>query len=126
MLGIIPRPLKKLIREIIEKYSKKKEYRKKGTAKLVDKIVKLIHLTIIKNITKLWKERNREWERKINKEKEAEKKRREEERGRDQAEELLRQAHSPNSDQGGEENNRVAQANVQVNTNMKTTVNQEE
>ena len=66
MLGIIPKPLKKMIREILQTKGRSEIRKTKRVAAIAEKLTKLIHLMIVQNITTMWKLRNNLWSKKIN------------------------------------------------------------
>lgn len=63
MLGIIPPTLKRKIREVISTKGRRNTCRKRKIGIAAEKITKLLHLILIKNITTMWKARNKKWER---------------------------------------------------------------
>ena len=66
MLGIIPKPLKKMIREILQTKGRSEIRKTKRVAAIAEKLTKIIHLMIVQNITTMWKLRNNLWSKKIN------------------------------------------------------------
>ena len=65
MLGIIPTGLKKIVKEVIIAFGRKKNKKTDKAETIADTITKRIHMHLIQNITSIWKSRNSQWSKRI-------------------------------------------------------------